>query len=157
MRIEELESTVARLKLGGVAVASEPQQSVSERSAEAGNSTHTEQKAEINARPTESESDSAAPYAKWGQVVKGVELAKASLRAPLAKAVALKDANGFFTVKIDAFFVRIIAENAENTAIVKGLIAEAEGISPADVKLSIIPKATGDVATLADELEKIIG
>jgi hypothetical protein len=105
----------------------------------------------------ESESQSSVPYDKWGKVVKGVELAKASLRAPLAKAVALRNPDGSFTVKIDAFFVRIIAENAENIAIVKGLIAEVEGVDRDSVRLNVIPKASGEGATLADELDKIFG
>jgi hypothetical protein len=41
-------------------------------------------------------------------------------------------------------------------AILKGIIAEGEGISPADVRVSIEPKRSGDVPNLADELERAI-
>ena len=37
-----------------------------------------------------------------------------------------------------------------------GIIAESEGISPAEVRVSIEPKRAGDVPNLADELEKAI-
>ena len=41
-------------------------------------------------------------------------------------------------------------------AILKGLIAECEGISADEVRISILPKTAGECATLADELENAL-
>ena len=89
-------------------------------------------------------------------MVSGVEGAKTSIYSPLSKAVALAMPDGSFTVKIDRFFVKIIAENRENMAILKGLIAECENKNPEDIVINVLPKEAGEVATLADEIENAL-
>ncbi len=163
LRVEELEATVSRLKFSSMASGGAVGQKATESKSEPA---PKPQASEVGApeekkeNKTDSEAKSPAsepkPFAKWGQVVRGVEMAKASIYSPLAKAVALKNGEGDFTIKIDSFFVRIISGNPENMAIIKGLIAEAEGISPEGVNVTICPKAQGEVATLIDEIEEAL-
>ena len=64
--------------------------------------------------------------------------------------------DGSFTIKVDAFFVKIIGENKDNMSLLTGIIAECEGISPEAVRITVLPKASGEVGTLADEIEKAL-
>ena len=144
-RIEELESTVSRLKFGAIPIA--------ESSAPVNNTASAPEKKEAPAAPAAPvESSAMTPYSKWGRVVAGVETAKASMRSPLSKAVALAMPGGKFLIKLDSFFVKLIGENRESMAILKGLIAECEGKSPDEITVTVVPKERGEVATLADEI-----
>ena len=44
-------------------------------------------------------------------------------------------------------------DSPENVAILKGIVAELEGIAPEAVKMTFLPLEDGDKATLADEIE----
>ena len=151
-RIEDLEAAVSRLKFGAV---SAPAERPAEKLSEQKPVKEPLLPKSVSQPPAAAESAS-RPYSKWGRVVSGVETAKASIYSPLSKAVALQNSDGSFLIKIDAFFVKIIGENRENTAILKGLIAECEGVNPDEVKISIVPKTVGEVATLADEVENAL-
>ena len=155
LRIEELEQTVSRLKFG-VAVKEEYQSA----SPEDKKVSAPPQKEAVIPKALENTTvnvnNEAKPYAKWGRVVAGIETAKPSICSPLSKAVALVMPDGSFLVKVDAFFVKIIGENRENTAIIKGLIAECENTAPENIVLNIGPKAQGEVGTLADEIENAL-
>ena len=56
-------------------------------------------------------------------------------------------------MKLDKFFVRRVTDSAENLALIKGIIAEIEGIAPEAVRMTIVPIEEGDKPTLADEIE----
>jgi len=152
LRLEELERTVSRLKLsGGISAptsvsAPEP---VKTEAKEQPSSTSS-------AQATFMSGDAPKQYSKWGRVVAAVEVAKAAIYSPLAKAVALLMPDGSYQIKVDQFFVSIIGGNPENVAIVKGAIAECEGKSVAEIAINIVPKEAGEVSTLADELEKAL-
>ena len=151
-RIEDLEAAVSRLKFGAV---SAPAEKPSEKPAEQKVSPASSVPKAVSQSPSSVQGE-ARPYSKWGRVVSGIETAKKSIYSPLSKAVALQSSDGSFVLKIDAFFVKIIGENRENMAILKGLIAECEGISADEVRISILPKTAGECATLADELENAL-
>ena len=151
-RIEELESVVSRMRLGGI--------SVSEAAPEKPQNKPGEIKNPVAAESTVTAASAGEPttvqYSKWSRVVSGVETAKASIHSPLAKAVALKMSDGSFLIKVDAFFVKIISENRENMAILRGLIAECEGVGADSVSVKVVPKMAGETSTLADEIEKAL-
>ena len=146
-RIEELESTVSKIKFGAIPIA--------DRGAEQVQSASAPQKPEPKSKDKETaerESSEARPYSRWARVVAGVEAVRASMRSPLSKAVALASPDGRFLVKVDPFFVKLIADNRESMAILKGVIAECEGKSPDEITVSVVAKESGEVATLADEI-----
>ena len=156
-RIEELEKTVSRLKFG--ASVKEDATSTLSASSPAPVNQPSEKSAAKPTMPKASVSSfdkEPKPYSKWGRVVSGVETAKPSICSPLSKAVALVMPDGSFLIKVDAFFVKIIGENRENVAIIKGLIAECENIEPESVILNIAPKQAGEISTLADEIENAL-
>ena len=157
LRIEELEKTVSRLKYSSSAVSTE--QNIKVESA------IFEEVPEITAEVKEISSDlsqvksdisSPVPYSLWNKVVVQIGGAKPSIQSPLAKAVALKCSDNDFLIKIDSFFVRIIGENQENLAIIRGAIAEAENKTPDKINVKIAPKGSDERPTLADELEKAL-
>ena len=152
LRLEEMEQTVSRLKLGAIPVKE------GEAKVEAPKLAMQKSEAKPEIKPVAAPTPGAVakPYSKWGRVVSGVEGAKTSIYSPLSKAVALAMPDGSFTVKIDRFFVKIIAENRENMAILKGLIAECENKNPEDIVINVLPKEAGEVATLADEIENAL-
>ena len=153
-RIEELEQTVSRLKFGAVSTAEPPASTPAPSTMSAPPVTPAKKES-----PVESKTETTAPvsepkhYGKWARVVSGLEGIKPSISSPLSKAVALINSDGSFTLKVDAFFVKIIGESRENTSIIKGLIAECENKSPDEINLTVMPKASTDTATLADEIE----
>ena len=150
LRIEELERSVSRLKLG--VGASEPtSEPKPEIKTEAKSAVPPAAVTEIKPANTVSAAKD-EPYRSWGRVVAGVEGLKPSIYTPLSKAAVTKGADGVINIKIDAFFVGIVGDDKENIAILKGLIAECEGVSKDEVKIKILPKAKGESATLADEL-----
>ena len=154
-RIEELEQTVSRLKFGVVSSQDAPKTPAPAPQQTA----PSQEKKEAEApKPSVEVSFTAEPkhYGKWGRVVSGIEGVKPSICSPLSKAVALVNPDGSFTVKIDAFFVKIIGESRENMSIIKGLIAECENKSPDDINVTVVPKASTDTATLADEIEEAL-
>jgi len=150
LRIEELERSVGRIKLG-VGTAESTAESKTEVKEEAPRSEPAVSANEAPANLKNSEADN-TPYRSWGAVVSGVEGIKPSIYTPLSKATVNKCKDGVIEIKIEPFFVSIIGDGKENIAILKGLIAECEGIPKEEVKIRILPKAKGEAATLADEL-----
>lgn len=153
LRIEELEAAVSRLKFGispmkGPVDAAPASQaaSIEVKKPEVGST-----EAPVCGNDGEPKS-----YSNWGKVVSEVETVKASIYSPLSKAVAQVLPDGSFLIKVDPFFVKIIGENRENMAIIKGFIAEAENKSAEQIIVNIAPKQAGEVSTLADEIEKAL-
>ncbi len=150
-RIEELEREVSRLKLQGPAVQPSVAVSVPKQ---------TEPRVE---RVTENEPptpvSSAAketPYKSWGRVVSKIESLNPSIYTPLSRAVALVLADGSYLVKVDPFFVAIVADSPANIAMLKGAVAEVEGCEAGAVRLTVDPKGANETPTLADELDAAI-
>lgn len=151
-RIEDLEQTVSRLKFGAVSVDTAPvektQAPAPEKKEQPTPSPKQEPVAYVSSEPKH--------YSKWSRIVSEIEGIKPSICSPLSKAVALVNPDGSFTIKIDAFFVKIIGESRENLSIIKGLIAECENKQPDEINIFIAPKNAADVATLADEIEQAL-
>ena len=158
LRIEELERTVSRMKYSGAAVISAPEEPVIVEAVEyeAKLPDFTEKSASASVSVSQSTSADPEPYARWGKVVSLVGGAKTSIQSPLSKAVALRISDNSFLIKIDSFFVRIIGENQENMAIIKGAIAETENTSADKITVKIAATGSGEKPTLADELERAL-
>jgi len=160
LRIEELERTVSRLKFTGTAAAAPKEDSTAQKTAVPESTPESAPGEVAKAAPTASDTDngsaSPVPYSGWGRVVSEIETAKPSVYPTLSRAVALRMPDGSFTIKVDAFFVKIIGENKDNMSLLTGIIAECEGISPEAVRITVLPKASGEVGTLADEIEKAL-
>ncbi|MBQ9069850.1 MAG: DNA polymerase III subunit gamma/tau [Clostridia bacterium] len=153
LRIEELEKTVSRLKFGAVSNAQAKEVKPEPKETKASNPNVSAAPERVAAPDIKAEPKS---YSKWGRVVAAVETAKPSIHSPLSKAVALVCPDGSFLIKLDAFFVRIVGDNRENIAILKGIIGECENKSPDEIVINVAPKTQGEIATLADEIENAL-
>ncbi len=156
-RIEELEKSVSKLKLGIGVPPTASQKEIKEQKQPDASEDKT---AQITVpQPTSahlSADSSPVPYKKWGRVVGAIETMKPAIYVLLSKAVALVAPEHSFTIKVDMFFVNTISSNAENMAIIRGLLAEIEGVAPEKINIKVVPKDSGERATLADELEDAI-
>ena len=153
-RLDELESTVSRLKFSSTASAPVREETQAMPAREV---IHSDVNPVVQLEQDVTETAAQQrPYSGWGKVVAEIEIAKPSIYPTLAKAVALVEADGSFTVKVDAFFVKIIGENPDNRALLTGVIAQVEGKESSSITLRVIPKAANEVGTLADEIEKAL-
>ena len=153
LRIEELEKTVSRLKFGSFTAETQKSDNSPAAEAKIEPAVKTPEKSSSENIPENSESK---PYSKWGSALTEMQTAKAPLFSFLSKSIVLKNPDGSFTVKVDAFFAKIVMENAEDQAIIKGVLAELEGKSPDEIVLNIVAKSRGETVTYADEIENAL-
>ena len=128
MRIEELERTVAMMKLG-VPIATSSATAESKPIVE----TVTETPSEPLSKPT----GESVPYSKWGRVIERIGEIKKSLSAGIASASVFKNPDGSFTIRANGFFAAKLAGNEADFAIVRGVLADVEGVSRDNVKIHI--------------------
>ncbi len=125
-RIEDLEKTVEMMKLGvPVTVdrrAEKPQVELAFESP----------KPEASVQAGES-----LPYSKWGRVIEKIGELKKSLSAGIASASVLRNPDGSFTIRANEFFTKKLADNEADFAIVRGVIADVEGLSRESVNIHI--------------------
>ena len=152
LRVEELEKQVSMMKIGvGVSTAppvteKEPESlSVSESASEV-----KEQTVEKNSKPQ------IVPYEKWQAVIERIGELKRSLSSQFGKSSAYKVGDKGFLVKMNDFFAARIKANASDFAILKGVIAEAEGKTPDSIVLKVDGLSTAPESSLSDELEQLI-
>jgi DNA polymerase III gamma/tau subunit len=127
LRIEELERAVAMLKLGvPVAQTSAPENKPVVETVEV----------EASA-PVAEPSGESVSYSKWGRVIERIGEIKKSLSAGIASASVFKNPDGSFTIRANSFFAAKLASNEADFAIVRGVLADVEGVSRDDVKIHI--------------------
>ena len=171
-RIESLERELNMIKLGAVsipateqsapAVASgnNTQEDISEvavqKAAAYAVSEMTEPASAKAAMPQKETVRAAEPYTKWGSVIERIGEVKRSLSAGLAGASVRKEADGSFSLKLGEFFAKKITSSDTDLAIIRGVIAEAEGKSAAEIKISINGIVKENDSALA-EIEALLG
>ena len=145
-RVEELERELKMIKLGVVSVAAEPQaaDAVSGKSAEvveskSADAQTTKPSAPVDALFSDRIVPGAAPvkYSGWGAVIERIGEVKKSLSAGIAGAIAHKNPDGSFSLKLNEFFAKKIASSDTDMAIIRGVIGELEGKSARDIKVTV--------------------
>ena len=162
VRIEELEKAVSRLKFGAVVKDDSANAAVAPKAPESNEAPAAE--AVLEAKSGKSVSSSIpqgkepVPYSKWGRIVSVLEASKPAIYGASLKAVALVMPDGSFLIKFDKFWYQYVTAQPENEVIIRGLIAECENKSPAEIRLTLAIKDAGDASTLslADELENAL-
>ena len=157
LRVEELEKQVSMLKMG-VPVASAPVVSVPEKQTvekPAVAESAVDKKAEVSAAPKADTDGSFSAYEAWGRVLERIGEIKKSLSSQFVSAKVQRKGN-IFKIAMSEFFARRINENAADMAIVRGVIAEIEGINPTDVVLTVEAKTAAKANDLSSELEKFL-
>ena len=152
LRIEELEKQVAMMKMGVVT-----KDTPAEVKASAAPAPRTptpapapEKKVQAPAVPSSAET----AYSAWGRVLERVSEIRASLASQFIGAQVTRSGNTF-TLSMREFFAARLDGNEQDKTIIKGAIAEKEGISPSEITLKIVAKGAAPTASAADELDKI--
>ena len=154
LRIEELEREISMIKLGVVTPTKESEPS--------GGSKTSEVKALPSVKPSSEASaltvneEARVAYSGWGRVLSRIGEVKVPLAGGLASATVERAGNKFF-VKARSFFVRKITSNQDDFAILKGVIAEVEGISKDSVSLELVSLDERTSSDNGSELDKIFG
>lgn len=134
LRVEELEKTVRMLKFAPPTI----QSNVNESEAKPQKTQEkVEQKAE---KPTEKKSegqDSFSVYGNWGAVLRKIAELKKSLSARFAGASVYTNGRGRYVIRMKSVFADMLKNANADLAIVRGLIAEQEGVDTSAVTLEI--------------------
>jgi DNA polymerase III gamma/tau subunit len=158
LRIEELEKSIAMLKLGigassNLASVEESVTVLPTVKAPAGEEISPPAvTVETKQSPSEKR---IAPYGNWIYVIEKIGELKHSLASRLKDAKVYKVHNGPYLVRLSDFFAKMISSNAEELAILRGMIAEAEGVPPDAVEIAIEPLDTRN-SKYSDELDDIL-
>ena len=150
LRIEELEKTVKMLKLG-VPIA--PQ---TEKKTEA-KIEKTTNKIKQNIEPEKKEEKkptaSLSVYSSWGSVLKKIAEIKKSLSSRFINASVLTDGENKFVIRMSSGFGSSLMKDDKDFAIVRGVIAEWEGIAPESI--SLIIECNDKTDTKGDSIEDL--
>ena len=95
------------------------------------------------------------PYGDWAYVVEKIAELKHSLASRLKDAKVYKIQGGPYLVRLSDFFAKMISSNTEELAILRGMIADAEGIAPDAIEIAIEPLDTRN-SKYSDELDSIL-
>ena len=148
-RVEELERELKMIKLGVVPVAvekaaAEPiRNTASEQTAPAVSGVQDNGRAQPAPYRDPLVSDSQAAnkepekYTKWPAVIERIGEVKKSLSAGIAAAVAQKNPDGSFSLRVNDFFAKKIASSDTDMAIIRGVIGELEGKNARDIRVTV--------------------
>ena len=135
LRIEELEKTVKMMKLGVPMTASpEPSAEVKQQKPAIKAETKVE---EVKPKMVDSGPATLSIYSGWGSALKKISELKRSLSAGFAGASVYTDGRCNFVIRMNGFFSEKLKSSETDMAIVRGVIAENEGKSAAEIGLII--------------------
>ena len=153
LRIEELEKQLSMIKMGAISV----------------NPSHEADKAAVTKAPEKNDSPTkktetnpvnefksgGKPFPLWSSVVDRISELKPPLGAGLRKGEAYTVGEYSYLIKLDAFYVERLNKSVPETALLRGAIAEKEGIAPENVKITL---SAFDTASLnhASEIENAL-
>ncbi len=154
VRLEQAEREISRMKIsisaGGVAAPAEEAVSVA-REEPMPASAPAEKAPEAEAKAAFAQ-EAACVYERWSRVIERIGELKRPLSAKFIGA-RVEHAGNVFTITMKPFFAKSLAASAEDITLVKGAIAEVEGLPIAGLTLQIREKSDGPLVSLAGELE----
>ena len=132
VRVEELEKAMRMMKLG---VTPTPvTHAVNENKTAA---PKPDVKVETAPKKEKPKTGSLSVYGEWGVALKKIAELKRSLSAGFAGASVYTDGYGKFVIRMSGFFCEKLKSNDTDLSIVRGVIAENEGKSAAEIELVI--------------------
>ena len=166
LRVDELEREVSMMKLGvgtvnrivndetnvQVLPTVKVVEAESEEIAEpvANNQTKSVAEAATPARKT-------VKYDKWEHAVERIGELKFSLSAQFAKSQAYRKPDGTFLIRMNSFFAKKLLGSDADLSILRGILAEKEGVSPDAIRVVIEPLDTSSIGDFSDEIETNLG
>lgn len=173
LRVDELERQVTMLKMSGTGApiaegavtvlppkkeaAPQPQAATAKPASPNINDTKTanaENKSEQSAPPAEAKKT--VVYGAWGAVVERISEMKPSLSVQFQKSRAFLRPDGSYLICMNSFFAGRLASSENDLKILRGVIAEMEGLDPSAVRIAIEPIDAASRGDLAEELAGII-
>ncbi len=143
LRVEELEKTVRMLKFNppvSQPAVSEPEQKSLKPTVKA------EQKTEKSVEKKPEPQATLSVYGNWGAVLRKIAELKKSLSARFAGASVYTDGRGRYVIRMKSVFADMLKNENADIAIIRGIIAEQEGVDSSAVTLEI---ESNDAATKA--------
>ncbi len=173
LRVDELEKQVTMLKMGatgspvaeGSVTVLPPKKETARASAPTAAAKATEAKTDTKTDKFENKSEQNAPapeakktvrYASWAAVVERISEMKPSLSVQFQKSHAFVRPDGSYLICMNSFFAGRLASSENDLKILRGVIAEREGLDPAAVRIAIEPIDAASRGDLAEELAGII-
>ena len=152
LRIEELEKTVSMLKLGCVA----PLKTADGEDA-------------VTVLPTVKESaierrepspiicgDTPRAFGAWTYVLERLGELKKSLSVQFIGAKAYFLGDGVYKIRMNPFFATKLSSSEQDLALLRGIIAEVDGISVDNIRIQIEPLGTSGASDIYDELDSVL-
>lgn len=134
LRIEELEKTVRMLKMG-VPMAVQPE--VQEEKKVQKTTEKAEQKIETTPKAEAKVAGPLALYGQWGSALRKLSEIKKSLSVGFSGASVYTDGAGKFVFRMGSFFANKLKDNPTDLALLRGVIAEQEGLSADSITVVI--------------------
>ena len=149
VRVEELEKQISLMKMGAIPIQqAESIQSVAKMEEQTAPKVNEAPK---KATPlAEKASDEIRPYENWGRVLERIGEIKRSLSSQFVSAKAYRHGIGNFSIRMSAFFANRIKSSTPDMAILKGVIAEKEGLSANEITVTVEEKNNDKVDATTD-------
>ena len=106
-------------------------------------------------QPQDSVKNRISPYGNWTYVLEKISELKHSLASRLKEAKVYSVQDGPYLVRLSDFFAKMLSSNTEELAILRGMIAEVEGVAADTVEIAIEPLDTHS-SKYSDELDSIL-
>lgn len=129
LRVEELEKQISMMKLG-IGVNAEPVRETKPVGP-------VDVNRDVKAQAVEQIEERTQLYERWNSVRERIGELKPSLSSQFNGAVAYRVGEREFLVQMSAFFAARLKSGTSDFAILKGVIAELEGVSPSDVTVNV--------------------
>ncbi len=162
LRVDELERELSMIKMGvgtsGKIVNDETNVKVlpTVKVIEETSKQNIEEKAD-NAQKNRAEkanplNNKSVKYTKWASVIERISELKCSLSVQFNKSEAYKKPDGSYLIRMNAFFATKLSGSDSDLSILRGVIAEKEGTSTDNIRISIEPLDTSSIGDYSDEL-----
>ena len=157
VRIEELEKQISMMRMGAIAVAANPSPVATKPVASVTPSTPAPASAPAAPSPAVSEPTSGATcaYRKWSRVVERIGELKRSLSVQFISATATVAPTHHYTISMGSFFAKRLSGSESDLAIVRGVIAELEGVAPSEITVTVVDKDQKGSSSAAGELDDV--
>ena len=152
LRIEELEKTVSMLKLGGTATL----KTVDGEDAVTVLPTVKESAvAKEEARP-EAVGTKPCAFGSWSFVLEKLGDLKKSLSVQFIGARAYSLGDGVYKIRMNPFFATKLSSSEQDLALLRGIIADVDGISVDKIRIQIEPLGASGASDIYDELDSVL-
>ena len=96
-------------------------------------------------------------YDRWEQVVERIGELKCSLSVQFMKSQAYKKPDGMFLIRMNSFFAKKLSSSDADLSILRGILAEKEGVPAGEIRVVIEPLDTSSIGDFSDEIETNLG